>query len=341
MTTTLSNNAWIKATVAHRETGAVPYNLMLTPPVIKRLQAHYGVESLPKHLNMPMRMIAPHSPKPLYADPAVFGPTVTDEFGVVWSTNALDRGAPLAYSLPEADLSSYTFPDPTDPSRFTGLAEWCADNREHYACIWVGAIWERATFMRSMEELLLDLVEHRAFVDELLEHLTDNVLRTMEALFALGEFDCCCLSDDYGAQRSLLMSPADWRALIKPRLARMIALANAHGRQTFLHSCGCVEEIVPDLIEIGLDILHPIQPETMDIQMLKREYGRDITFCGGVPTQHLLPDGTPDAVRAEVRRLKQTMGIGGGYILEPGITLQADVPLDNVIALIEEAKAAG
>jgi uroporphyrinogen decarboxylase len=120
-------------------------------------------------------------------------------------------------------------------------------------------------------------------------------------------------------------------------LARMIARAKAHGRQMFLHTCGHNTPIIPDLIEIGLDILHPIQPEAMDIAALKREYGRDITFCGGVRTQDLLPLGTPEEVRAEVRRLKQVMGAGGGYILEPGITLQADVPLANLVALVEEA----
>ena len=335
----LSHKAWINATLAHQDTGAVPYNFMFTPVAARKLCAHYGVENVNAVLNMPMRTNAPHSPKPLYADPDEFGPTVTDEFGVVWSTNYLDRGAPLVYSLPEADLSRFTFPDPRDPARFTDLAEWCVKNREHYTGIWVGALWERATFMRSMEELLFDLVENRPFVEELLEQLTDNILRTMEALFALGEFDCCCLSDDYGSQRSLLMSPADWRALIKPRLKRIIELAKKHDKQFFLHSCGRVQEIIPDLIALGLDILHPIQPETMDVYRLKREYGKDITFCGGVRTQDLLPYGAPAKVRAEVRKLKEIMGAGGGYILEPGITLQADVPLENLLALVEEARA--
>ena len=333
----MTNKEWIKATVAHRETGRVPYSFMFSPPAMKRLCAHYGVADLNAVLNLPARTYGPASPKPLYASPDVFGPTVTDEFGVVWSTNYIDRGAPLEYPLTEADLSSYTFPDPHAPGRFDGLAAWCAKNTEHYTGMWVGALWERATFMRSMEELLYDLAENRPFVEDLLEALTDNILQTMETLFTLGDFDGCFLSDDYGTQKSLLMSPADWRALIKPRLERMVDLAKKHGRQFFLHSCGNVEQIIPDFIELGLDILHPIQPEAMDIYHLKREYGRDITFCGGIRTQDLLPLGTPAEVRAEVRKLKETMGAGGGYILEPGITVQDDVPLENMVAMIEEA----
>jgi len=89
----------------------------------------------------------------------------------------------------------------------------------------------------------------------------------------------------------------------------------------------------------GLDVLHPIQPEAMDIARLKRDVGAHLTLCGGLRTQDLLPRGTPGQVRDEVRRLKDVMGRGGGYILEPGITLQADVPLANMVALVEEARA--
>lgn len=338
----MTNKAWIKATIAHDDTGAVPYNVMLAPPAITRLCDYYGVpdaKALHAAIGLPMRFTAPHSPKPLYADPDVFGPTVTDEFGVVWSTNYIDRGAPLVYSLPEPDLSAFTFPDPTDPKRFKGVSDWCAANAEHYTVFMAGALWERATFMRSMELLLLDVALNPEFVEDLLDGLLDNILRTMEIAATLGDYDAYGLSDDYGTQKSLLVSPATWREFIKPRLKQIIDLAQAQGRQTFLHSCGCVEAVVPDLIELGLDILHPIQPETMDIAALKREYGKDITFCGGVPTQHLLPYGTPDEVRAEVRRLKTVMGAGGGYILEPGITLQDDVPVANMVALLEEARA--
>jgi hypothetical protein len=94
----------------------------------------------------------------------------------------------------------------------------------------------------------------------------------------------------------------------------------------------------PLMLDLGLDILHPIQPEAMDIYKLKREYGKALTFCGGIRTQDLLPRGTAGEVRDEIRRLKEYMGRGGGYILEPGITLQADVPLENLVAMIEEAR---
>ena len=146
------------------------------------------------------------------------------------------------------------------------------------------------------------------------------------------------LSDDYGTQRGMLMSPSHWRGLIKPRLAEIYGLAKRHGRTVFHHSCGNIVPIIGDLIDLGLDVLHPIQPEAMDVAGLKREFGADVTFCGGIRTQDLLPHGTPQEVRDEVRRLKDLLGKGGGYILEPGITLQADVPMANLLAMFDEAR---
>jgi uroporphyrinogen decarboxylase len=105
-----------------------------------------------------------------------------------------------------------------------------------------------------------------------------------------------------------------------------------------LHSCGNIYEIIPDLIELGLDLIHPIQPEVMDIYRLKKDFGKYISFQGGLRTQDLLPMGNPDDIKKEVKILKKEMGKGGGYILEPGITIQGDVPLDNLLAMLEEAR---
>lgn len=149
------------------------------------------------------------------------------------------------------------------------------------------------------------------------------------------------MSDDYGAQHGMLMSPAHWRKLVKPHLAKIYALARQHRRAIFHHSCGNILPIVGDLVDLGLDILHPIQPEAMDIMLLKKHFGKQLAFCGGISTQGLLVSGSPGKVRGEVQRLKRTLGRGGGYILEPGITLQADVPRDNLIALIDAARQPG
>ncbi|MBN1675797.1 MAG: hypothetical protein JXR37_32435 [Kiritimatiellae bacterium] len=332
-----TDREWIEATLRHQETGAVPYNFMFSPPTQRAAEAHYG-DDIVERLAFPIRMMAPKSVKPLYADPAKYGETITDEYGVVWSTNAIDRGAPIGPCLPDASLAGYVFPDPGEDYRFERIGGWCADQEGHYRIIWVGDLWERATFMRGMEHLLLDVALSPAFVAALLQGITQYILGTMRILFDRFDFEGVALSDDYGSQKALLISPHAWRRLVKPCLAEIYGLARQNGRTVFHHSCGNIVPIIPDLIELGLDILHPIQPEAMDILALKREFGDRLTFCGGVSTQDLLVSGTPDQIRAEVRRLKREMGAGGGYILEPGITLQADVPPENMVAMIDEAR---
>jgi uroporphyrinogen decarboxylase len=192
--------------------------------------------------------------------------------------------------------------------------------------------------MRGMENLLLDVSQNPGFVEALLWGIAEYILKTMQILFENCEFDAIAISDDYGAQNGLVLSPADWNRMIKPGLGEIYSLAKKKDYMVFHHSCGNITEIIPDMIEIGLDILHPIQPEAMDILSLKKEFGRDLTFCGGLNTQQLLPFGKPTQIRDAVMRLKDEMGKDGGYILEPGITIQVDVPLKNVVVMIEEAQ---
>ncbi len=329
---------WVRKTLRHKESEGIPFNFSLTPPARRRLEEHYRTDDFEEALGFPIRMTGPKTVKPLYADPARFGTTLTDEFGVTWTTSTEDRGVPIGPCLLEPDLRSYRFPDPSAAYRFEDLASWCEHNREHFTIIWVGDLWERATFMRGMENLLMDVAMNPAFVEELLEKIAHYILGTLHVLFERFPFDGIAVSDDYGTQTSLVISPADWRRLIKPRLAAIYDLARRNGRTVFHHTCGHVHPIVGDMIDIGLDILHPIQPEANDILYLKRTFGRDVTLCGGIRTQDLLPRGTPNQIRSEIRTLKKTMGAGGGYILEPGITLQGDVPIENMIAMVEEMK---
>ena len=332
-----ANKEWIKSVISHASDQAVPYNFMFTPPAERMLVEHFGVSDIEQHLNLPMRMTGCNSPKPLYADPEKFGPGIIDEFGVTWSTSLIDRGSPVKKALAEPSLANYKMPDPCQEYRFDGLGRWCKANQQHFTVIWVGDLWERATFMRGMENILLDVALNRAFVEQLLEKLTDYILRTMEILFERFDFDAVAISDDYGTQQSTIISPEDWRKLIKPNLAKIYTLAKKNNRYIFHHSCGNNTAIIADMIDIGLDIIHPVQPEAMDLVFLKRRFGSNLTFCGGLNTQQILPCATADEIVAEVRRLKQALGKNGGYIFEPGITVQADVPLGNILAMIGEA----
>ena len=333
----MTNQEWIQRVLAHDGGVPVPYNLMLSPPARAALEQHFGTDDVEAHLDLPIRMSGPASVKPLYASPEQFGDRVRDEFGVEWTTSAIDRGSPVGPPIAEPSLAGYAFPDPTAAYRFEHLGAWCAANASHYTILWVGDLWERATFLCGMQNLLLWSALEPAFVDALLGRIADHILATLDVLLGRFAFDGIALSDDYGTQKAMLISPDAWRRFVRPRLAGIFAMAKVAGRTVFLHSCGNVRPIVPDLIDLGLDILHPIQPEAMDILDLKRTFGRDLTFCGGLGTQDLLVHATPAQIHREVTRLRDEMGRGGGYILEPGITIQADVPLANILALVEAA----
>jgi uroporphyrinogen decarboxylase len=338
----MSNNCeWIRKTLAHCQGMPTPFNFDFSPPARAAVESHYGAGPIEERLDFPIRMTGPSTIKPLYASPDVYGPNLKDEFGVTWTTNRLDRGAPVGPCLPEPSLAGYIFPDPDASYRYAEIGEWCRRHQSSFRVIWVGDLWERATFMRGMEGILTDLLLEPRFVRALLRGLADYILETMRILFDRFQFEAVAISDDYGTQRSLVMSPQTWREVIKPLLKEIYDYAKSNGRVVFHHSCGNVESIMRDFLEIGLDILHPIQPEAMDILKLKAEFGADLTFCGGLGTQDLLPHASPAVVRESTRKLAQEMGKGGGYILEPGITLQADVPLDNLVAMIDEARAWG
>ena len=138
------NRQWIERTLRHETCDAVPFNFMFSPPALRRAESHYGGNP-EERLGFPIRMNGPRSVKPLYADPQEFGDTLSDEFGVVWSTSEIDRGSPIGPCLREPSLSGYEFPEPAQQYRFEHLAAWCSNQSAHYRIIWVGDLWERAT----------------------------------------------------------------------------------------------------------------------------------------------------------------------------------------------------
>ena len=184
----------------------------------------------------------------------------------------------------------------------------------------------------------MDVATDRNFVKKLMRGIADYYIETMKIIDDRFDFECFGISDDYGTQKDLMISPKDWRDIVKPFLAEIGDYAKGSGKDLMLHSCGNISSIIGDLIDVGIDIIHPIQPEVMDIYNLKKEFGKYVTFQGGLNTQELLPFGSPDEIKKEIVKLKREIGKNGGYILEPGITVQGDIPLENMISMIEEAK---
>ena len=141
------------------------------------------------------------------------------------------------------------------------MPEWCLRQKEHYRIIWVGDLWERATFMRGIENILLDVAMNPEFVQALLEHLTEYILETVRVLIERCDFEGIAISDDYGTQKGMLMSPGHWRRLVKPCLARIYKAAKKHGLTVFHHSCGNIIPIINDMIDIRWTFSTPYSPK--------------------------------------------------------------------------------
>jgi uroporphyrinogen decarboxylase len=236
-------------------------------------------------------------------------------------------------------MEAYPLPDLDTAYRYEHLGGQVAALQEQGFAVAAGmacTIFEIAWYMRSMERLLTDFLDESPVATVLLDRITE--LRKHQARrYALSGADILHTGDDIGSQRGLIMSLPMWRRWLKPRLAAVIAEARAvrPDMLVFYHSDGDVTPAIPDLIEIGVDILNPVQCECMDPAALKREYGRDLAFWGTIGTQTTLPFGAPEDVRNEVRVRMQTVGVGGGLLLGPTHILEPEVPFENIVALVD------
>lgn len=261
-----------------------------------------------------------------------------DAFGVVWNrTLDPDIGVVEDNPLKLRDLAPLDVPDPRHPARFEALPGFIEGNRDRFRLVNHGfALFERAWTLRSMPELLLDMVDDPAWTDRLLDRIVEFNLALIGELVRR-DIDGIMFGDDWASQRGLIMGPRLWRRFLRPRLAAMFQAVKAGGKAVFVHSCGKVQDLFEDLIAIGADAFNPFQPEVMDPAGMKRAFGDRIAFFGGVSIQRTLPRGTPDDVREEVRRLRREVGRGGGYILAPSHDMPGDIPPENIAALVEAA----
>jgi len=185
-----------------------------------------------------------------------------------------------------------------------------------------------------MEELLIAMAIDKSFAHRLFDRILEYDLEVVRQALHF-DVDGVRFGDDWGGQRGLLMGPRLWREFIKPRVAQLYGLVKAAGKRVFIHSCGKIEELFPELIQIGVDVFNPFQPEVMDVEAMKRLYGGSLTFFGGISTQQTLPYATPEQTRQEVRRLLDQVGRRGGYIAAPAHDVPKDARPENVAAMIE------
>jgi uroporphyrinogen decarboxylase len=277
-----------------------------------------------------------------------WGVTHTEISPEVW----FPTSHPMAQAATLKDIEEYAWPNMDDPTRVAHVRAQARKLREenHYAIIgtpWLLFPFERAIAMQGMDVFLVNLAEKPEFARALLLKIADLCKRLMgHFLDELGDnVDIIKIGDDLGTQNSLMISPAMYRQFLKDIHADFIAFIKQRSKaKIFFHTDGDVFDLIPDFIEIGVDILNPIQTSAgrmSNLVELKKRFGKALTFCGAIDTQSILPLGTPVQVRDEVRRVINILGPGGGYLLASVHTIIDDVPPENIIAMVDAATEFG
>ncbi len=331
----------------------IPTRLRATPEALAILEKHMGLQgdALLDRLGVDLVRVSfvYKGPKELYGGPFLGG-AGRDIFGIEskpvkngYCVYMEAQNAPLANAASVEDVARHNWPKPEwfDHAALAAEIDKASGNGERAVMLMAGE-WEVFYLLRGMEQFMLDMAENPEIVDAIARRMAGFYgERLKSALEICGKkIDMVGFGGDVGAQNGMMFSPEMWRRFWKPPLADLIEICHARHLPVFYHSCGSIVPIIPDLIEIGVKILDPIQTRAQGMQpeILKERFGDKLVFHGGVDEQELLPKGSPADVAAEVRRLAGSLGKDGGYILSSSHSLQADTPPENVVAMFDAVR---
>ncbi len=260
---------------------------------------------------------------------------IYDDWGVGWDISHEGIYSVFHPLQGSVDLSSLKVPDPGGNHLFEKAYQIKEKYQNEYCITGVQdlTIFEKACAIRSFDEFLIDLKMNQHYVEKLLDVLTEYEVELAKRWVHFG-IDLAFTGADFGTQNGLIMSIDDWKFFIKPRLEKVWKVYKDAGIPIMLHSCGMIMEVIPYLIQMGCDILNPIQ-HVMKPEELKEAFGNEIIFFGGIDSQQLIPFGTPEAIEKEVIRYINILGKDGRYIIAPDQCLLSDVPIPNILALVQ------
>ncbi len=339
-----------------------PLYVSVTPQVAKKISRHFGLDfeepldsmlsTRASHMDLLVELgvdaagIATCAP---INNPTVKLPNglIKNEWGMVFKEFDLYNEFyefPLAHAQNERDIESFNFPDPFVNGRWEEAKKTIDKYGNTHGIIadLETTLFETAWYLTGLEKFLMDLLMEAEYISPLLDKIQFIHTQYGKKMIEMGA-DVLWCGDDFGTQNSLIMDEETFRKVFKPRIKKMFEDFRKVNPDIKLawHSCGAVKPLIPDFIEIGLDILNPIQPlaAEMEPQKLKNEFGKDLIFFGGICVQDLLPNGNPASVKAEVIRRVEILGKNGGYIIAPAHNIQDDTPIENILALFDAVKS--
>ncbi len=338
----------VHAALAHEEPDKVPLDVWMTPEVRDRLRAEMqqddpfllrvelGHDCLTSHVGMVNSVYL--SEESRYIDPWGIG------FARVPYANGAGNYTEMVFHPLAGDdslLSSYRAPDPEEPRQYDEIGMLIRRWGKTHSIVGgvLGSVFEGPWYLRGMEQFLADMITNKDYANALIDVVVGFFLKAGLRLIGMG-CDMLLAGDDVGTQDRMLISPELWREFIKPRYGLLFGEYKRANPRLLIaaHICGHVEPIIEDLVDVGLDVLNPVQPLAMDPARLKKRYGKRLSFWGAVDDQRVLPLGSPADVEAEVRRRLGQLAPGGGYILCPSHNLQPTTPMENIRAFYRAAE---
>lgn len=348
----------VLAAFRREEPDKVPKTASFCPALLERFRKETGAKNPDDYFEIELRRVwlgptrrqTDFSPF-LPAEQLPPGRSRVNEWGVGWVRGSVhhfeDMVHPMSSFTKLEEFEAYPYPDVDQPYRYEKTAELVEKRHARDLAVIAsvpgnGTIFETAWALRSLEQMLVDLAVNEELAAYQLDRLTALAETSARRLVRAG-VDVFHTGDDVATQRGMMMSPEMWRKWLKPRLARVIAAAREERPDLLVsyHSDGDVRAIIPELIEIGVQVLNPVQPECLDPVEMKRLYGDRLAFWGTVGTQTTMPFGTPEEVRRVVKERIETVGAGGGLLPAPTHLLEPDVPWENVLAFFAAVEEYG
>ena len=317
--------------INHKQPETIPWDIRFTKKSHEKMASYYNDRNFDKEIGNCFTIIRANIHREV--EPGVW----KDQFGVVWDRRKdPDIGVVIGAQISPENIDSFDFPNPDDPQIYEHCAKEILEADPDTLIIVKMSynLFERAWALCGYEQFLVFMMTEPDFINKLLDRIVEYNLRVIDNVSHY-QVDGILFGDDWGQQNGLIMGPELWHEYIEPRVKEMYARVGSYGLFTMLHSCGNITEVIPQLIDAGLDVLNPFQPEAMDIYDVKKKFGDQLSFYGGLSTQKTLPFESVKTTIDETQRLIDEAGHKGGLIVSAAHAIPGDAKPENIAAMIE------